>query len=102
MIFENKLMKLLILFLFLSCSDPIKPRVFTANEAEFLSKAPLDVKVYIESCLSKNNTVGMQYCLDRLMERRNPPCSSKTSTGEIATGVGVGIVGGHLIKGLLK
>lgn len=62
----------------------------------------VDVKVYIESCLSRNNVIGMQYCLDRLMESRNPPCSNKTSTGEIATGVGVGIVGGHLIKGLFK
>lgn len=102
MIFENKLMKILILLLFLSCSDPVKPRIFTANETEFLNKAPLDVKVYIESCLSRTNVIGMQYCLDRLMESKNPPCSNKTSTGEIATGVGVGIVGGHLIKGLLK
>lgn len=79
-------MRFLILLLFLSCNDPIEPRVFTTKE----------------NCLSRTNSIKMQYCLDRLIKNKTPPYSNKSNTKKITTKIKLKIINKHLIKKIFK
>lgn len=99
-------MKILILLLLISCSEsPKKPLELSKLQLELIDTMTLEGRAYMDGCLKTSGVGWFNYCLKEYKTINNKPYEDKSksvSTGDIATGVGLGIVGGHLVKKILK
>ncbi len=106
-------MKNLIIFLFLALSSCTKVPEKTAYEKidsqtkQLLESYPLEKRVFIETELksSTSSYVDFNYALQKYYEaiRQRPSAeSSGPSAGEIAVGVGAGVIGAKVLGKALK
>lgn len=82
-----------------------KPAELSKLQMELISTMTLEGRAYMDGCLRTSGAGWFNYCLKEYKTINNKPYETKgdsVSTGEIATGVGLGIVGGHLIKKVLR
>jgi len=76
-----------------------------AQTLKLLESYPLEKKVFIETYLKDNYSFGFNYALERYYEVTSKASCEKPggpSAGEIAVGVGAGVIGAKVLGKVLK